>query len=131
MAKRRLAYTLASAAAVLLASVAVSTLAPAQTRGPTDPGVRGGTAGPTGPIPITGLSTEEQAFFKAATIVFGESETVQDGLGPRFNLDSCGGCHIQPKLGGSSPALNPQVKVATALGAKNTVRSFIKADGPV
>ena len=129
MAKRRFAYTLASTAAVLLTSVAVSTLAPAQTRGPSDPGVRTGAAGAGDPV--TGLSTEEQAFFKAATIVFGESETVQDGLGPRFNLDSCGGCHAQPKLGGSSPAVNPQVAVATALGAKNTVPSFIRADGPV
>jgi len=131
MAKRRFAYTcsLASTAAVLLASVAASTLAPAQTRGPSDPGVRTGTPGAGDAI--TGLSTDELAFFKASAEVFGESETVQDGLGPRFNLDSCGGCHAQPALGGSSPALNPQVAVATANGAKNTVPAFIKADGPV
>jgi CxxC motif-containing protein (DUF1111 family) len=131
MATRRFAYTcsLASTAAVLLASVAISTLASAQTRGPSDPGVRTGAAGAGDPI--TGLSTEEQAFFSAAAVVFGETETVQDGLGPRFNLDSCGGCHAAPRLGGSSPAVNPQVAVATANGAKNTVPSFIKADGPV
>jgi CxxC motif-containing protein (DUF1111 family) len=133
MATRRFAYTcsLASTAAVLLASVALSTLAPAQTRGPTDPGPRGGAVGGGDPIPITGLSTEEQAFFKAAAIVFGETEDVAAGLGPRFNLDSCGGCHAAPMLGGSSPPVNPQVAVATANGAKNTVPSFITANGPV
>jgi CxxC motif-containing protein (DUF1111 family) len=64
--------------------------------------------------------------------VFAQVEAVTpDGLGPRFNLDSCGGCHAQPNLGGSSPATNPQVADATALGAKNTVPPFITANGPV
>jgi CxxC motif-containing protein (DUF1111 family) len=131
MATRRFAYTcsLASTAAVLLASVSMSSLAPAQTRGPTDPGVRTGAAGAGNPL--TGLSADELAFYNAAKDVFGETEQVADGLGPRFNLDSCGGCHVQPSLGGSSPAVNPQVAVATAQKAKNTVPSFIKADGPV
>jgi CxxC motif-containing protein (DUF1111 family) len=61
--------------------------------------------------------------------VFGETEQVADGLGPRFNLDSCGGCHAQPALGGSSPPVNPQVAVAKA--AKNTLPAFITTDGPV
>src|SRR5215471_6136070 len=131
MATRRFAYTcsLASTAAVLLASVAISTLAPAQTRGPTDPGPRAGAAGAGDKI--TGLSDPEKAFFAAATIVFGETEDVAAGLGPRFNLDSCGGCHAHPALGGSSPPVNPQVAVATANGAKNTVPAFITKNGPV
>jgi Di-haem oxidoreductase, putative peroxidase len=129
MAKRTFAYacSLASLTTILVASVSLPSLAPAQTRGPSDPGVRGGAAGAGDAI--TGLSPEEGAFFKAAKQVFGETETVADGLGPRFNLDSCGGCHIQPNLGGSSPPLNPQVAVAQA--AKNTVPSFITANGPV
>src|SRR5215467_4150836 len=92
MATRRFAYTcsLASTAAVLLASVATTTLAPAQTRGPTDPGVRAGTAGAGSPV--AGLSGTETDFFNAAADVFGETEDVAAGLGPRFNLDSCGGC---------------------------------------
>ena len=53
-----------------------------------------------------------------------------DGLGPRFNLNSCGGCHIQGGVGGSSPAVNPQFAMATAMGARNTVPFFIKPDGP-
>jgi len=129
MAKRTFAYgcSLASLTAILVASVSLPSLAPAQTRGPTDPGVRGGAAGAGDPI--TGLTAEEGAFFKAATVVFGETEVVADGLGPRFNLDSCGGCHIQPKLGGTSPSVNPQVAVAQR--DKNTVPSFITANGPV
>jgi hypothetical protein len=34
------------------------------------------------------------------------------GLGPRFNLDSCAGCHSQPDIGGSSPAVNPQNRLS-------------------
>jgi CxxC motif-containing protein (DUF1111 family) len=63
--------------------------------------------------------------------VFTETETVPTGLGPRFNLDSCGGCHAQPSVGGSSPATNPQVQAAAAQGAKNTVPPFISATGPI
>jgi CxxC motif-containing protein (DUF1111 family) len=131
MAKRTFAYawSLASLTAILVASVSLPSLAPAQGRGPTDPGVRGGAAGAGDPL--TGLTAEESAFFAASKDVFGETETVADGLGPRFNLDSCGGCHAQPALGGTSPAVNPQVAVATALGAKNTVPAFITANGPV
>ena len=54
-----------------------------------------------------------------------------DGLGPRFNLDSCAGCHLQPGVGGSSPKVNSQIQVAKAFGAMNQVPSFIKPDGPV
>jgi CxxC motif-containing protein (DUF1111 family) len=116
-------------ATILLASVSLPSLAPAQTRGPTDPGVRGGAAGAGDPV--AGLTTEEGAFFKAAKDVFEETEMVADGLGPRFNLDSCVGCHAHPSSGGSSPPVNPQVAVATANGAKNTLPAFITANGPV
>jgi CxxC motif-containing protein (DUF1111 family) len=94
-----------------------------------DPGPRGGAPGAGGALP--GLSQDELNFFAAATPVFAEVETVAQGLGPRFNLDSCGGCHIQPILGGSSPAVNPQVAGSTTAGAKNTLPSFITANGPV
>ena len=66
-----------------------------------DPGVRDGAAAAGGPLP--GLSSTQTAFFQAGSADFAEEEGVADGLGPRMNLDSCGGCHIQPALGGSSP----------------------------
>jgi CxxC motif-containing protein (DUF1111 family) len=53
------------------------------------------------------------------------------GLGPRFNLDGCAGCHAFPAAGGSSPPNNPQVQVAAASGATNTLPGFIKPNGPV
>jgi cytochrome c peroxidase len=53
------------------------------------------------------------------------------GLGTGFNMNICAGCHAQPAVGGSSPGLNPQVRVATLDGATNTVPSFIRANGPV
>jgi len=81
---------------------------------------------------LQGLGNAELQYFNAAKDVFGEVDAVPDGLGPRFNLDSCSGCHSQPAIGGSSPPNNnPQVTVATAAGAKNVVPSFITANGPI
>src|SRR5438552_71773 len=70
-----------------------------------DPGVRGGAAGAGGVY--EGLSASQLAFFQAGQDDFAEVEEVADGLGPTMNLDSCGGCHMQPALGGSSPSVNP------------------------
>ncbi len=94
-----------------------------------DPGPRAGPAGAGGPLP--GLSADEKALFDAAKVIFMEVDDVAGGLGPRFNLDSCAGCHAAPAVGGSSPAENPQVDVATKDGAKNVVPSFIGKKGPV
>jgi CxxC motif-containing protein (DUF1111 family) len=94
-----------------------------------DPGVRAGAAGAGGAL--NGLTTGQQEYFLAGQADFAESESVDDGLGPRMNLDSCGGCHSQPALGGSSPAVNPQFAFATANGASDSVPSFITERGPV
>ena len=98
-------------------------------RGPSDPGMRGGGPGAGGSQ--DGLGTTEQQYFEASKGVFNEVDAVPEGLGPRFNLDSCAGCHAFPTVGGSSPPTNPQVALATAMGAKNTVPSFITANGPI
>ena len=87
--------------------------------------------------PIPGLTPGElSAFFNGQTVfqeVDSVSGTLSDGsgLGPRFNMDSCSGCHAFPTVGGSSPATNPQVAVATKAGAKNTIPAFITLTGPV
>jgi CxxC motif-containing protein (DUF1111 family) len=62
---------------------------------------------------------------------FEEAEGVGDGLGPSFNLDGCGSCHLQPEIGGTSPAVNPQVEAATAFGANNIVPFFLERNGPI
>src|SRR5207237_6637060 len=93
-----------------------------------DPGVRPGAAG-AGQY-LAGLTGNQIAFFTAGAGEFADVETVADGLGPRMNLDSCGGCHTQPALGGTSPNLqfgtpplgnvpNPQVAFASKDGERH------------
>lgn len=94
-----------------------------------DPGVRGGASGAGGAY--GGLTQNQLALFQVGLEDFTEAEDVADGLGPTMNLDSCGGCHMHPAIGGSSPAINPQVAFANKLGANNRLPSFITADGPV
>src|SRR5881296_4278181 len=94
-----------------------------------DPGVRGGAPGAG--APIAGLTKTELAFFSAGKDDFAEEEEVADGLGPTMNLGSCGGCHLHPALGGTSPPVNPQIAFAKKNGATNTVPSFITLNGPV
>jgi len=94
----------------------------------TDPGVR---AGPGAGDPVPGLTADQTTLFFDGQATFAEVEMLGDGLGPRFNLDSCVGCHRSPTHGGSSPPVNPQVTVATLDGAKNTLPSFIVSNGPI
>src|SRR5262245_13379311 len=96
-----------------------------------DPGVRGGAPGAGGPL--DGLRGTEKRFFELGKDDFEEVEEVAEGLGPRMNLDSCGGCHSQPATGGSSPALNPQVAFANAASPSQlpAIAAFIRADGPI
>ena len=96
---------------------------------PRDPGVRSGSPGAGGSL--TGLTAAQLAAFTAGLAAFQEIDDVPDGLGPRFNLDSCGGCHAFPAIGGASPALNPQIAVAGKLGGRNSIPPFITSDGPI
>src|SRR6266480_4817842 len=102
--------------ATLLAAITTAGACFAQAK---DPGVRGGAAGGGSPLP--GLNTAQLAAFNNGRTTFQEVDDVAEGLGPRFNLDSCGGCHASPAPGGSSPRINPQVAVAAKLGAVNHV----------
>ena len=123
---RRL-LVLASAAAPLAAAFAA-----------TDPGVRPGPSGAGGALP--GITPLESKFFGAGFDEFSEEQSVmgekfvpdtEPGLGPRFNGNSCSSCHAQPATGGTSPADNPQVALATLAGGANSVPWFITAKGPV
>lgn len=96
---------------------------------PNDPGVRAGAA--AAGAPIAGLTTAELAMFSSSRITFQEVDDTDHGLGPRFNLDSCAGCHAYPATGGSSPSVNPQIAVASASGARNTIPPFLTLNGPV
>jgi CxxC motif-containing protein (DUF1111 family) len=94
----------------------------------TDPGVL---AGPGAGDPVPGLTSDQMTLFLNGQKTFEEVDAVADGLGPRFNLDSCLGCHAFPTHGGSAPATNPQVALATAMGAKNSVPPFLSTNGPI
>jgi CxxC motif-containing protein (DUF1111 family) len=118
------------------AFVAVVLAMSGQTRthkGPVDPGVRGGAAGAGNPL--SNLTADEKTFFQDGAARFIELEVVQggsnNGLGPRFNSNQCLSCHSQPAAGGTSPAQNPLIAVATLNGAKNAVPWFITPKGPV
>lgn len=97
------------------------------------PGVRGGAAAAGAPLP--GLTADESAFFQDGLARFQDLETVtggnNTGLGPRFNSNQCFSCHLQPSFGGSSPAQNPLIAIATLNGAKNRVPWFITPEGPI
>jgi CxxC motif-containing protein (DUF1111 family) len=101
--------------------------------GPVDPGVRGGPKGAGGPLP--GLTADETVFFLDGQARFAEIEVVtkgaNNGLGPRFNSNQCFSCHSQPDAGGTSPAQNPLLAVASLNGAKNAVPWFIVEKGPI
>ncbi|HVO91769.1 MAG TPA: di-heme oxidoredictase family protein [Terriglobales bacterium] len=111
---------------VLLQSRNVSSQANFRAR---DPGVRGGTA--DAGAPLSGLTANQLAFFQVGKEDFEEEEDIAAGLGPALNMDSCGGCHLHPGVGGSSPSVNPQVAFANKNGARNRLPSFISANGPV
>jgi CxxC motif-containing protein (DUF1111 family) len=102
----------------------------------TDPGPRGGT--PSAGGPLSGLIQNDLDLFLAGQETIQEIDSVTGsvpntglGLGPRFNMDSCAGCHNFPAPGGSSPPVNPQVAVATKQGATNTIPFFVTMNGPI
>ena len=128
-----------SQAIMCLSGILLAAVASAQT----DPGPRPGAAGAGAAYPT--LNANEKAFFTAALARFKEVDSVSGtiepgvGLGPTFNGNSCAMCHMQPTVGGTSPApfspqvpiQNPQIGVATLDGATNTVPLFITANGPI
>jgi len=110
-----------------------------------DPGPRAGSV--SAGQPLSTLTPAQLQFFQDGLARFIQVDSVQGtisgepgvGLGPGFNSNSCGSCHAQPTVGGSSPSTNaypyvgpnPQVQVASDAGASNVLPSFIAANGPV
>src|SRR6202166_2353120 len=82
---------------------------------PVDPGVRGGAAGAG--TSLKALTADEKAFFQDGLSRFAQIESVtggqNNGLGPRFNSNSCLSCHAQPSVGGSRPPANPTIAIDT------------------
>jgi CxxC motif-containing protein (DUF1111 family) len=106
-----------------------------------DPGVRAGSVDSgTELASVAGSPADE--YFLDGKSRFQEVESVQggnhNGLGPRFNSNSCSSCHAQPSIGGSSPSTtafpfigpNPETQVTTENSLQNPFPSFITIDGP-
>ena len=127
--RRRLGFFIGILGILGMLMLCASLAAQLATTIPHDPGVRGGTAGAGDAI--AALTAGQSQFFVAGKDEFEEADPVPEGLGPRFNLDSCGGCHSQPATGGTSPAINPEVAIATASGALNQVPFFVQQNGQV
>jgi CxxC motif-containing protein (DUF1111 family) len=112
-------------------------------QGPGDPGVRTDAVDAGQPLPGLDQTPSATKFFNNGFGRFQDVEVVQggtnNGLGPRFNSNSCSSCHGQPNVGGSSPSAsiypgigpNPQTQVYNLNGAQNTLPRFITPDGPV
>jgi CxxC motif-containing protein (DUF1111 family) len=119
------------ALAPLLMVVAVRAQSQAQ-----DPGVRGGSPG-AGTF-FSGLSTNQKAVEGTISATFIEINSVTGvgnggtgnlGLGPRFDLNSCNGCHAQPATGGSAPFTSNFFSVFDLDGALNEMPYFEAASG--
>jgi len=108
-------------------------LMPLQAQVARDPGPRSGSAGVGNPPRyLDGLTPSQIALFKSGADEFAQKDEVAEGLGPTMNLDSCGGCHAQPALGGSSPDKNPQYRFwSDNLKNTNRLPPFITENGPV
>jgi CxxC motif-containing protein (DUF1111 family) len=107
-----------------------------------DPGVQGGNRG-TGAALTSVLANDNigiLAFFQDGQKRFQDVESVKNsptgnnGLGPRFNSNSCVSCHAQPAIGGSGASVNPQFQFtngpAPRVAPNDATPFFITADGP-
>jgi len=106
-----------------------------------DPGVRAGSID-SGSALSSVAGTEAASYFMDGQSRFQEVESVtggtHNGLGPRFNSNSCSSCHAQPTIGGSSPSStvypfvgpNPETLVTNLNPTQNPFPSFITIDGP-
>ena len=124
--------------ASLLALFAVF-LSPRMIFAQTDPGVQGGAGRAGGPLSSVNSGDGSLQFFLNGQGRFQDVESVSNsptgnnGLGPRFNFVSCSGCHAQPNVGGTGPAINPQFQLIAngqVNGSTNTMPSFITPNGP-
>ena len=113
--------------------------------GAQDPGPRAGAV--NAGTPLSTLTPAQLQFFQDGLSRFLQTDSVSGqmagepgvGLGPGFNSNSCGSCHGQPAVGGSSPSAqhfpfvgpNPQVAAATDYGGANSIPYFISLEGPV
>jgi len=108
----------------------------------TDPGVQSASRGTGAALQAVqsddnGNNPGLNAFFQDGLKRFQDLESVSgsptnnNGLGPRFNSNSCSSCHAQPVVGGTGAASNPQFTFAgSPVAPKDATPFFITATGP-
>lgn len=64
------------------------------------------------PIPLSGLTKEEQTRFEEGRQLFEFPFTPRDGLGPIFNARACEACHHIPTIGGHGPGYRGNIRYA-------------------
>jgi len=98
---------------------------------------------------LTGMTAAETALFNAGHATFSQFTSVNGtfvmpagvapgkGLGPRFNHDQCGDCHVAPAHGGASAPFNTQASLINGLNTDYGIQApgqtnppFLKPDGP-
>src|SRR5258708_10688140 len=123
MTRRKLPFLTVALAMLFVAAIAF---------GQTDPGVRGGAGGAGQGIASVADNTNDNAFFQSGLAQLSEAENVtNNGLGLRFNSNSCLSCPAQPAAGGSGAAVNPQFAFAgSSVAPKDTTPFFITQNGP-
>src|SRR4030088_2632142 len=134
-------------AALCAAIIVVSGIGVASAQ--TDPGLRpgaiNGQPGATAlvPLPLDSVTANNPTgiadFFSNGLGRFQDTEVISgasgngvgNGLGPRFNLNQCSGCHSQPTIGGTGGPNNLQfTAIANGMaGPNDTTPSFLSAHG--
>jgi CxxC motif-containing protein (DUF1111 family) len=122
----------------ILAALFLTGMAFAQT----DPGVQAANRGTGAALPSV-LANDNPgilAFFQDGQSRFQDVESVSNsptgnnGLGPRFNSNSCVSCHAQPAVGGTGPAVNPQFQFTNGaqprVAPNDATPFFVTANGP-
>jgi hypothetical protein len=107
-----------------------------------DPGVRTGSVDSGLPLASVASTPSLPEYFTDGQDRFEEVDEVSgaehNGLGPRFNSNSCSSCHAQPAVGGTSPSAivfpfigpNPETLVTSQNATQNPLPPFITIDGP-
>jgi CxxC motif-containing protein (DUF1111 family) len=102
-----------------------------------DPGLQTANRGTGAALASVNPNDGTQQFFLDGQSRFQDVESVSNsptgnnGLGPRFNSNSCSSCHAQPAVGGTGPAVNPQASfVSSGVAPNDTTPSFITRNGP-
>ncbi len=81
-------------------------------------------AQPASGDPLLGLTPDQLGRFFIGKEQFGHVLTVEEGLGPIFNQDSCGSCHLKPAPGGSGTVVVTRAGHLSARGVFDPLADF-------